>query len=66
MGIQGLIELITGVAPCTIKETKIKNYSGRSIAIDASKLKNSRQKINKQKVMTCFPMFFKALVSINF
>ena len=38
MGIQGLAKLIADVAPHAIKETEIKNYFGRKIAIDASKL----------------------------
>lgn len=37
MGIQGLTKLIADVAPWAIKETEIKNYFGRKIAIDASK-----------------------------
>ncbi|CAG9809038.1 unnamed protein product [Chironomus riparius] len=36
MGIQGLAKLIADVAPHAIKETEIKNYFGRKIAIDAS------------------------------
>lgn len=39
MGIQGLTKLIADIAPWAIKETEIKNYFGRKIAIDASKLK---------------------------
>lgn len=38
MGITGLAKLIADVAPHAIKETEIKNYFGRKIAIDASKL----------------------------
>ena len=38
MGIQGLTKLIADIAPWAIKETEIKNYFGRKIAIDASKL----------------------------
>lgn len=37
MGIQGLSKLIADHAPFAIKETEIKNYFGRKIAIDASK-----------------------------
>ena len=37
MGIQGLAKLIADNAPRAIKETEIKNYFGRKIAIDASK-----------------------------
>lgn len=40
MGIQGLSKLIADIAPFAIKETEIKNYFGRKIAIDASKLIN--------------------------
>lgn len=40
MGIQGLTKLIADIAPWAIKETEIKNYFGRKIAIDASKWKN--------------------------
>lgn len=36
MGIQGLTKLIADIAPWAIKETEIKNYFGRKIAIDAS------------------------------
>lgn len=39
MGITGLTKLIADIAPWAIKETEIKNYFGRKIAIDASKLK---------------------------
>lgn len=38
MGIQGLAKLIADHAPHAIKETEIKNYFGRKIAIDASKI----------------------------
>uniref|UniRef100_A0A1B6DYQ4 Flap endonuclease 1 n=1 Tax=Clastoptera arizonana TaxID=38151 RepID=A0A1B6DYQ4_9HEMI len=36
MGIQGLAKLIADVAPTAMKETELKNYFGRKIAIDAS------------------------------
>lgn len=36
MGIQGLAKLIADIAPWAIKETEIKNYFGRKIAVDAS------------------------------
>ncbi|KAL0269308.1 UNVERIFIED_CONTAM: hypothetical protein PYX00_007091 [Menopon gallinae] len=36
MGIQGLMKLISDVAPNSVKEGEIKNYFGRKIAIDAS------------------------------
>eukprot|EP01064_Diplonema_japonicum_P009249 TRINITY_DN1670_c1_g2_i1.p1 TRINITY_DN1670_c1_g2~~TRINITY_DN1670_c1_g2_i1.p1 ORF type:complete len:390 (+),score=100.59 TRINITY_DN1670_c1_g2_i1:69-1238(+) len=36
MGIQGLTKLLTDKAPGCIKETEIKSYFGRTIAIDAS------------------------------
>ncbi|KAG5682843.1 hypothetical protein PVAND_012165 [Polypedilum vanderplanki] len=36
MGITGLAKLIADIAPWAIKETEIKNYFGRKIAIDAS------------------------------
>lgn len=39
MGITGLTKLIADIAPWAIKETEIKNYFGRKIAIDASKQK---------------------------
>lgn len=37
MGITGLAKLIADIAPWAIKETEIKNYFGRKVAIDASK-----------------------------
>lgn len=36
MGIQGLTKLIGDHAPAAIKESEIKNFFGRKIAIDAS------------------------------
>ena len=37
MGITGLAKLIADIAPWAIKETEMKNYFGRKVAIDASK-----------------------------
>ncbi|OWR49767.1 flap endonuclease-1 [Danaus plexippus plexippus] len=36
MGILGLSKLIADIAPMAVKETEIKNYFGRKVAIDAS------------------------------
>ncbi len=36
MGILGLSKLIADMAPAAIKESEIKNYFGRKVAIDAS------------------------------
>lgn len=38
MGIQGLAKLIADIAPFAIKETEVKNYFGRKVAVDASKI----------------------------
>lgn len=40
MGIKGLAQLIADSAPWAIKETEIKNYFGRKVAVDASKVGN--------------------------
>lgn len=37
MGIKGLAQLIADLSPWAIKETEIKNYFGRKVAVDASK-----------------------------
>lgn len=41
MGIKGLAQLIADISPWAIKETEIKNYFGRKVAVDASKLQFS-------------------------
>jgi hypothetical protein len=40
MGIKGLAQLIADISPWAIKETEIKNYFGRKVAVDASKNRN--------------------------
>lgn len=54
MGITGLAKLIADVAPWAIKETEIKNYFGRKVAIDASK---SISKTKKIRLCQCIFFF---------
>lgn len=43
MGIKGLAQLIADLSPWAIKETEIKNYFGRKVAVDASKIEIIRK-----------------------
>lgn len=63
MGIKGLAQLIADISPWAIKETEIKNYFGRKVAVDASKLENSISFSNSYDFSV---IFLQACVCISF
>lgn len=51
MGIKGLTRFLSEAAPAAVKESKLENYFGRKIAIDASMS-------IYQFLVTCLGLFF--------